>query len=69
MKRKLFAFSGLASGGVAAVLAYRRWFSDRRERLDVYFDDGSFVTVVEGSSGAELLLPLARDVVAAAGEA
>lgn len=69
MKRKLFAFSGLASGGVAAVLAYRRWLDDRRERLDVYFDDGSFVTLVEGSSDADLLLPLARAVLAAAGEA
>ena len=40
----------------------------RRERLDVYFDDGSFVTYVDGSTEADRLLPLARDVLAAARE-
>jgi hypothetical protein len=68
VRRKVFAVSGLASGAVAAALAYRRWLNDRRERLDVYFDDGSFVTLVEGSDDAERLLPLARDVRAAVGE-
>jgi hypothetical protein len=68
MKRKLFAVSGLASGAVAAALAYRYWLGDKRERLDVYFDDGSFTTFVEGSPGAERLLPLARDAFSAPGE-
>ena len=68
MNRKLFALSGLASGGLAAVLAYRRWFGDARGRIDVYFADGSFVTSVEGSKEAERLLPLAREVLAAARE-
>jgi len=35
------------------------------ERLDVYFDDGSFVTFAAGSAEADRLLPLARQVLAA----
>jgi hypothetical protein len=68
VKRRLFALSGVASGALAAALAYRRWLGDSRDRLDIYFDDGTFVTFVAGSSGAERLLPLAREVLAAAGE-
>jgi hypothetical protein len=41
-------------------------FADRGERLDVFFDDGSFVTFVAGSPEAERLLPVARQVLAAA---
>ena len=44
MKRKAFALAGFASGALAGTAAYRHWFGGRRERLDVYFDDGSFVT-------------------------
>jgi hypothetical protein len=32
----------------------------------VYFDDGSMVSLVEGSPEADKLLPVARDVLAAA---
>jgi len=39
--------------------------SRREDRLDVYFDDGSFVTYVAGSAEAAKLLPLARQVLAA----
>jgi len=39
--------------------------ANRRDRLDVYFDDGSFVTYVDGSTEAEQLLPLARQVLGA----
>src|SRR6266852_4436799 len=38
----------------------------RRERVDVYFDDGSMVSLVEGSPEAATLLPVAREVLAAA---
>ena len=64
MRRKSLA-SGLLSGGLAAGLAYRAWLGWRRERIDVYFDDGSFVTFLDRSAEAEQLLPLARQVLAA----
>ena len=58
--------AGFAGVGIAAGAAYEAWRSKGREdRIDVYFDDGSFVTYVDGSSEAERLLPLARQVLAA----
>ena len=68
MKRRSFALAGFVGGALAATVAYRRWFGARRERLDVYFDDGSFVTFGAGSPEAARLLPLARRVLAAAGD-
>ena len=50
MRRRLLALAGLVGVGIAAGLAYERWVANGRDRLDVYFDDGSFVTYVEGSS-------------------
>ena len=66
MRRKLFALAGFASGAVAGTAAYRHWFGQSRERLDVYFDDGSFVTFGDRSPEAARLLPLARQVLMAA---
>jgi len=56
----------LALGALAGAIAYRRWFSRAEERVDVYYEDGSMVSLTEGSSDAERLLPLARDVLDAA---
>jgi hypothetical protein len=69
MRRRLFALAGFASGALAGAAAYRRWFGTSRERLDVYFDDGSFVTFGDRSPEAARLLPLARQVLAVAGNA
>jgi hypothetical protein len=67
MRRRLLTLVGFASGALAGTAAYRRWFGGSRERLDVYFDDGSFVTYESGSSEADRLLPLAQQVLTAAG--
>jgi hypothetical protein len=66
MRRRLVALAGLASGALAATAAYRHWFGGSRERLDVYFDDGSFITFGAGSPDAARLLPLARQILVAA---
>lgn len=66
MTRRLFAVAGFASGALAGTVAYRHWLGRKRERLDVYFDDGSFVTFGPGSPEAARLLPLARQVLVAA---
>ncbi len=66
MKRRLVAVAGFASGALAGTAAYRHWFRGNRERLDVYFDDGSFVTFGPGSPESVRLLPLARRVLVAA---
>ena len=65
MRRGLLVLAGLIGAGIAAGTAYERWVAKRPDRLDVYFDDGSFVTYVDGSTEAERLLPHARQVLAA----
>jgi len=66
MRRRSFALAGFASGVLAGTAAFRRRRGGSRERLDVYFDDGSFVTFGAGSPEAARLLPLARRVQMAA---
>jgi hypothetical protein len=66
MKRRSFAVAGFATGVLAGAAAYRRWFGGSREQLELYFDDGSFVTFAAGSAEAARLLPLAHQVLAAA---
>jgi hypothetical protein len=68
MPRKPRALTALlvAAGALAGAIAYRRRFARREERVDLYYEDGSMVSVGEGSAEAERLLPLARDVLAAA---
>ena len=66
MRRRLLALAGFATGALAGTAACRRWLGAGRGRVDVYFDDGSFVTFVAGSREADRLLPLAHQVRAAA---
>ena len=63
MGRRLLRIAGFASGAFAGTVAYRRWFGAGRERVDVYFDDGSFVTFVGRSPEAATLVPLAHRVL------
>ena len=67
MGRRLLRIAGFASGAWAGTVAYRRLFGGGRERVavDVYFDDGSFVTFVGRSPEAATLVPLARRVLLA----
>jgi len=58
MRRKALGLLGFASGVFAGSVLYRRTLARRRERVDVYFDDGS-------PEAAELL-PIARDALDAA---
>jgi hypothetical protein len=64
MRRRLATvLLGVVSGGAVTVaFGFRKRLGSRRERVDVYFDDGSFVTFGAGSREAARLLPLARQV-------
>jgi hypothetical protein len=53
----LAALVGFAVG----VLLFRRGAGRRRERVDVYFDDGSMLSLANGQ--AERLLEIARTVL------
>lgn len=57
----------LAAGSLAGTVLFRRRAARKRERADLYFDDGSMVSLVEGTPEADRLLPLARRVLQAAG--
>ena len=56
----------LAAGSLAGTVLLRRRAARRRERVDLYFEDGSMVSLTEGSPEADRLLPLAQDVLRAA---
>jgi hypothetical protein len=66
LKRKVLRAAGFASGALAGTYAYRYLFGGRGERIDVYYDDGSFVTFAAGSAEGDRLLPLSRRVLVAA---
>jgi hypothetical protein len=66
MRDKEFALAGFVTGVLAGAVADRRLARSKRERLELYFDDGSFVTLADGSPDAARLLPLAHQVLAAA---
>jgi len=64
--RRLFGFLMLAGVAFAGIVVYRRRFAARRERIDLYYEDGSLVSFEDGSDAAARLLPLASDVLRAA---
>ena len=66
MRRKALGLFGFATGVFAGSVLYRRTLARRRERVDVYFDDGTMITYVDGSPEADAVLPIARDALAAA---
>ena len=66
MRRRFLALLGFATGIVAGTLLYRRGTRGRRERVDLYFDDGSMVSLGDGTPGADRLLPVARRALSAA---
>jgi hypothetical protein len=64
--RRLFGFLMLAGVAFAGIVVYRRRSAARRERIDLYYEDGSLVSFDDGSDGAARLLPLGRDALRAA---
>jgi hypothetical protein len=65
-RRKLLTGLLLGAGSIAGSVLYRRRAARRRERVDLYFDDGSMISIAEGQPDAERLLPIAREALAAA---
>jgi hypothetical protein len=62
MRRSIAALLGIL-GGMVAGAAFIRRQSAQRERADLYFEDGSMLSLTNGSPGADRLLPLAREVI------
>jgi hypothetical protein len=62
--RRLVTGVLLAAGSLAGSVLYRRRAARRRERVDLYADDGSMVSLAEDASEIERLLPIARELLA-----
>jgi hypothetical protein len=56
----------LAIGSVIGTLLYRRRAARRSERVELYFADGSMVSLAQGSADADRLLRHAHEILAAA---
>lgn len=67
-RRRLLTGFLLAAGSLAGTILYRRRAARRRERVDLYYEDGSMVSLTEGSPEAATVLPLARQVLTTARE-
>lgn len=63
--RKLVTGVLLAAGSLAGSVLLRRRNARRRERVDLYAEDGSMHSFAEGTFEAERLLPIAHDLLAA----
>jgi hypothetical protein len=64
--RKLVTGMLLAAGSLAGSVLVRRRAARRRERVDLYADDGSMQSYSEGTPEAERLLPIAHELLAPA---
>ena len=65
MKRRVLALLGFATGILAGSVVLRRQLGRRRDRVEVYFDDGAMVSYVDGAPEAGTLLDAARDALRA----
>jgi hypothetical protein len=65
-KRKVVTGVLFAAGSLAGSLLYRRRAVRQRERVDLFAEDGSMVSIADGSPQAAELLSLARELIALA---
>lgn len=63
--RKLVTGMLLAAGSLAGSVLVRRRAARKRERVDLYADDGSMHSYADGSLEADRLLPIAHEILAA----
>jgi len=66
MRRSAAAALGVVGGMLAGAAFIRRRSAQQRERVDLYYQDGSMISLSNGSPDAERLLPLARELLRAA---
>ena len=63
--RKVVTGMLLAAGSLAGSMLVRRRAARRRERVDLYAEDGSMHSFAEGTLEADRLLPIAHEILAA----
>jgi hypothetical protein len=62
MRRSVAAVLGVL-GGLLVGAAFIRRHAAQREHADLYFEDGSMLSLTSGSPGADRLLPKAREIL------
>ena len=67
-KRKVVTGLLVAAGSVAGSLLYRRRAVRQRERVDLFAEDGSMVSIADSSHEAAELLSHARELIALTGQ-
>jgi hypothetical protein len=63
LRRKVLTGFLLTIGSLAGTVFYRRRAARRHDRVDIYYEDGSMVSLAEGSPEAATVLPLARRIL------
>jgi hypothetical protein len=63
--RKVVTGLLLAAGSLAGSVLVRRRAARRRERVDLYAEDGSVQSFADDSAEAAILLPIARELFSA----
>ena len=63
-KRRIILGALIGAGSFAGTIFYRRRSARNRTRVDLYFDDGSMVSLATGSPDADALLPTAQQILA-----
>jgi len=63
-RRRVLTGVLLAGGSLLGSVLVRRRAARRRERVDLYANDGSMHSFTEGTPEADRLLPLARELLA-----
>jgi len=66
MRRSVATAIGVAGGMLAGAAFFRRQAA-ARERADLYFEDGSMMSLAGGSPDGDRLLALGREALRAAG--
>ena len=64
--RRLLSLFAFAGGLFALAALFRRGTARRRQRVDLYYHDGSMISLGEGSPEAGRLLELAREALTTA---
>jgi hypothetical protein len=64
--RRVVGLISAAIGGAIAIVLLRRRGASRRAHVDLYFADGSMVSLSEDAPAAARLLPTARAILDAA---
>ena len=62
-RRRVMTGFLLAAGSLAGTVFFRRRLARRRDRVDAYYEDGSMVSLTDGSPEAATVLPLARRIL------